>query len=242
MFREHFMKHMLAATLLASSAAIASAQPAMPMEHREPAGVLNLDARATADVPTDVVTMTLAVEQEGAEPGAISQALSQRAQRVIAEAKRTQGVSAESGGFTIYPSNDKNGRISAWRGRAEVRLESKDFAAVSKLAGDLASQMQVQNIAFSLSREARAAVEGKLADEAIASFKNKAQQTAKAFGYGSYTIRTVHVGQAGAVTPMPRAYMAKGVMAAEAMSAPVPVEGGKAQVTVTVSGSVQMLR
>lgn len=236
------MKHMLAATLLASSAAIATAQPAMPMEHgREPAGVLNLDARATTDVPTDVVSMTLAVEQEGAEPGPISAALSQRAQRVIAEAKRTPGVTAESGGFTIYPSNDKNGRISAWRGRAEVRLESKDFAAVSKLAGELASQMQVQNIAFSLSREARDAAESKLIDEAIASFKTKAQHTAKAFGYASYTIRNVHVGQAGAVTPMPRAYMAKS-MAAEAMAAPVPVEGGKAQVTVTVSGSVQMLR
>lgn len=236
------MKQLLAATLLASCAAVATAQSAMPMDHhREPAGVLNLDARATADVPTDTVSMTLAVEQEGADPGTISSALSQRTQRVINEAKRTPGVTAESGGFTIYPSNDKNGRISAWRGRAEVRLESKDFAAVSKLAGEVANQMQVQNIAFSLSREARAAVESKLADEAIAGFRTKAQQNAKAFGYSSYTIRTVNVGQAGTVAPMARAYMAKPMMA-EAMSAPVPVEGGKAQVTVTVSGSVQMLR
>lgn len=236
------MKHMLAATLLASSVAVAHAQPAIPSGHmKDPAGVLNLDAQATTDVATDVVSMTLAVEQEGAEPGPISAALSQRAQRVIAEAKRTPGVTAESGGFTIYPSNDKNGRISAWRGRAEVRLESKDFAAISKLAGELASQMQVQNIAFSLSREARAAVENRLIDQAIASFKEKAQHTSKAFGYGSYTIRNVHVGQAGAVTPMPRQYMAKAMMA-DAASAPVPVEGGKAQVTVNVSGSVQMLR
>jgi predicted secreted protein len=39
---------------------------------------------------------------------------------------------------------------------------------VSKLAGELANQMQVQNIAFSLSRETRLAAEQKLADQAVA--------------------------------------------------------------------------
>jgi predicted secreted protein len=237
------MKQLLAAALLSTTAVAAMAQPALAEETmRPPAGVLSLDARATTDVPTDVVHLTLAAEQEGADPTAISTALSQKAKDVIAQAKRTTGVDAESGGFTIYPSNDKNGRISAWRGRAEVKLESKDFTAVSKLAGQLSNQMQVQNIAFSLSREAREAVETKLIEQAIASFREKAQQTTKLFGYGSYTIRSVNVGRAGEVSPMPRGgmYMAK-AMAADA-APPVPVEGGKTQVTVTVSGSVQMLK
>src|SRR5213076_477131 len=103
-------------------------------------GVLSLSAQAATEVPTDVVHLTLAAEQEGAEPGAISSSLSAKTQEVIAQAKRTSGVKAQSGGFTIYPSNDKNGRISTWRGRAEVILESRDFTAVSKLAGQLASQ------------------------------------------------------------------------------------------------------
>ncbi|MFP3740011.1 SIMPL domain-containing protein, partial [Burkholderia sp. SIMBA_019] len=107
--------------------------------------------------------LTLAAEQEGAEPSAISSALSARTQAVLAQAKRTSGVEAQSGGFTIHPSTDRNGRISTWRGRSEVILKSKDFAAVSKLAGELANQMQVQNVAFSLSREARQATEAKLA-------------------------------------------------------------------------------
>ncbi|ALD89691.1 SIMPL domain-containing protein [Cupriavidus gilardii] len=236
------MKQLLAATLLGTTALAASAQggPMPPEGWQPPAGVLSLSAEAVAEVPTDVVRVTLAAEQEGAEPSAISSALSAKAQQVIERAKRVSGIQAESGGFTIYPSTDRNGRISTWRGRAEVVLQSRDFSAASKLAGELASQMQVQNISFSLSREARRAAESKLTEQAVAAFRDKAQTTTRLFGYGSYTIRSVQVGEAGAVTPMPRMYAKAAMAAAEA--APVPMEGGKAQVTVTVNGSVQMLK
>jgi predicted secreted protein len=203
--------------------------------------VLSLDAQAVAEVPTDTVTLTLGAEQEGADPGAISASLSRKADDVIAQAKRTAGVQAETGGFNIYPNTDRNGKISVWRGRAEVRLTSKDFAAASKLAGQLANQMQVQNINFTLSREARTAAEAKLMDQAVNAFREKAQTSTKLFGYSSYTIRDVHVG-ANNVPPGPRPMMRMAAMAADAAPVPVPIEGGKAQVTVTVSGAVQMLK
>jgi predicted secreted protein len=229
------MKKLLAASLLSTTAAIAAAQTVAP-----PSGVLSLSAQAATEVPTDVVHLTLAAEQEGPEPTAISNALSARTQAVLAQAKRTSGVEAQSGGFTIHPNTDRNGRISTWRGRSEVILKSKDFAAVSKLAGDLANQMQVQNIAFSLSREARQAAEQKLADQAVAAFRDKAQATTKLFGYSGYTIREVSLNESGGVMPMPRMYAAK-AMSADA-GAPIPVEGGKSQVTVSVNGSVQMVK
>jgi predicted secreted protein len=234
------MKQLLAATLLGTSALAASAQ-GMSGHAEVPAGVLSLSAQAVTEVPTDVVHLTLAAEQEGAEPGTISSALSTRTQAVINQAKRTPGVQAESGGFTIRPSTDRNGRISTWRGRSEVILQSRDFAAASKLAGDLANQMQVQGIAFSLSREARQAAEGKLTEQAVSAFRDKAQATSMLFGYSSYTIREVNVNESGVVPPMPRMYGAAKAMMADA-AAPVPVEGGKTQVTVSVNGSVQMLK
>ncbi len=149
-------------------------------------------------------------------------------------------MEAQSGGFTIHPNTDRNGRISTWRGRSEVILKSKDFAAVSKLAGELASQMQVQNIAFSLSRETRLAAEQKLADQAVAAFRDKAQATTKLFGYSGYTIREVSLNESGGVMPMPRMYAAKAM--SDSAGAPIPVEGGKSQVTVSVNGSVQMVK
>lgn len=237
------MKSVLAATILGTAMMTTAFAQAAPETNYSGAhsGVLSLDAQAVTEVPTDTVTLTLGAEQEGADPGAISTALSRKADEVIAQAKRTSGVQAETGGFNIYPNTNRDGKISTWRGHAEVRITSKDFAAASKLAGQLANQMQVQNVNFTLSREARTAAETKLIDQAVASFRDKALATTKLFGYTSYTIRDVHVSE-GSSNPGPRPMMRMAAAPASFDSAPVPIEGGKAQVTVTVSGAVQMLK
>ncbi|MGA4048888.1 SIMPL domain-containing protein [Ralstonia nicotianae] len=236
------MKPALAATVLGTAVMATSALAQTPSAAAggwtPPSGVLSLDAQAVAEVPTDTVTLTLGAEQEGADPGAISASLSRKAEDVIAQAKRTAGVQAETGGFNIYPNTDRNGKINVWRGRAEVRITSKDFAAASKLAGQLANQMQVQNVNFTLSREARTAAETKLVDQAVSTFRDKAQVTTKLFGYTSYAIREVRVSEGS--TPSSRTWALRA--AAMTDSSPVPIEGGKAQVTVTVSGAVQMLK
>ncbi len=206
----------------------------------QPAGVLSLSAQASSEVPQDVVTITLFYEQEASDPASLTTTLNQRADAALQKAKGVPGVTARSGQFSIFPSTDRDGRISAWRGRTEVVLESHDFAAASKLAGDISSIMQVGNVQFSLSPEAQRTAEQKLSNEAIASFREQATAAARAFGYGSYAIREVNVGHAG-VPPRPMMMMAARAMSTDAKAAPpMPLEGGTSTVTVTVSGSVQM--
>lgn len=224
------------ATPLALSLAPATAF-AQTVVQNPPSGVLSLSAQASADVPQDVVNITLFYEQEAADPGSLTSTLNQRADSALQKAKGVAGVTARTGSFSIYPSTDRDGRISAWRGRTEVQLESHDFAAASKLAGQLSSVMQVGNVSFSLSREAQRAAEQKLTGEAIASFRQQATSAAEAFGYNGYTIREVNVGHNGV---MPRPMMMMSARADAKAAAPVPLEGGTSTVTVNVSGSVQM--
>jgi predicted secreted protein len=206
----------------------------------QPAGVLSLNAQASSEVPQDVVNITLFYEQEASDPASLTSALNQRADTALRQAKGVSGVTARTGSFSIYPSTDRDGRISAWRGRTEVVLESHDFAAASKLAGQMASNMQVGNVQFSLSPEAQRAAEQKLTGDAIASFRQQAGAAAQAFGYSGYSIREVNVGQNG-VGPRPVMMMAARAMGADAKAAaPLPLEAGTSTVTVTVSGSVQM--
>ncbi|KWF23984.1 SIMPL domain-containing protein [Burkholderia pseudomultivorans] len=227
----------VALTLASPAAHAQAANPHFP----EPAGVLSLSSQASADVPQDIIHITLFYEQQAKDPGSLTSALNQRADAALAQAKGVSGVTAHTGAFSVYPSTDRDGKISAWRGRTEVVLESRDFAAASKLAGQLSNQMQVANVEFSLSPEAQRAAEQKLTTEAIKSFRARADEAAKAFGYSSYTIRDVNVGGGRNVQPYPRMMaMAAAPMDSAKMSAPISVEGGKATVSVTVNGSVQM--
>ncbi|MBR7961943.1 SIMPL domain-containing protein [Burkholderia latens] len=227
----------VALTLASPAAHAQTANPHFP----EPAGVLSLSSQASADVPQDIIHITLFYEQQAKDPGSLTAALNQRADAALAQAKGASGVSAHTGAFSVYPSTDRDGKISAWRGRTEVVLESRDFAAASKLAGQLSNQMQVANVEFSLSPEAQRAAEQKLTTEAIKSFRARADEAAKAFGYSSYSIRDVNVGGGRNVQPYTRMMaMAAAPMDSAKMSAPISVEGGKATVSVTVNGSVQM--
>ncbi|AOL04698.1 DUF541 domain-containing protein [Burkholderia contaminans] len=227
----------VALTLASPAAHAQTANPHFP----EPAGVLSLSSQASADVPQDIIHITLFYEQQAKDPGSLTAQLNQRADAALSQAKGVSGVTAHTGAFSVYPSTDRDGKISAWRGRTEVALESRDFAAASKLAGQLSNLMQVANVEFSLSPEAQRAAEQKLTTEAIKSFRARADEAAKAFGYSSYAIRDVNVGGGRNVQPYPRMMaMAAAPMDSAKMSAPLAVEGGKATVSVTVNGSVQM--
>ena len=150
-------------------------------------------------------------------------------------------VEVRTGGFSIYPRyapNSRTGAISGWQGSAELVIEGRDTATLSQLAGKL-NTMTVARTGFTLSREAREKVEGEVSATAIARFRAQADAYAKQFGFAGYTVREVNVntGGDGPTQPVPM-YRAQAMQAT--VEAPLPVEAGRANVTATVSGSVQM--
>jgi predicted secreted protein len=223
------------ACVLAPSAARAEV---VGSEHAPPSGVLMLSAQASAEVPQDVVDIVLFYEQEAQDSASLTAALNERTAASLRQAKGVAGVSVRTGTLSIYPATDRNGRISAWRGRTEIVLESRDFAAASKLASEMNATMQVGNVTFSLSPEAQRTAAQKLTGEAIASFRDQADAAAHGFGYTSFTIREVSIGR----EVPPRPMMTAMFKAANAGSEPLPIEAGTSRVTVNVSGSVQMTR
>jgi predicted secreted protein len=239
-------------TVLAFAVVVASAWPfafalapstaqANPLSGEDAqSGVLFLSALSSTEVPQDVIDITLFYEQEAQDPASLTDALNQRTATALRQAQGSPGVSAHTGTFSVYPATDHDGRISAWRGRTEVVLESRDFAAASKLAGKMNATMQVGNVAFSLSPEARRSATSKLTGDGIAAFREQAEEAARAFGYTGYTIKQVSVGKEGPSRPVMAAMNAMGANSGGSM--PLPVAGGTSLVTVSVSGSVQMTR
>ncbi|OPH14081.1 hypothetical protein FE88_33750, partial [Azospirillum brasilense] len=141
----------------------------------------------------------------------------------------------------LYPRYGKDGKITAWQGRAELVLQARDFSRITTTAGRIQS-MPISQIAFDLSKEARARVQAEAQTRAIEEFKNRAGELAKGFGFSGYSLREVSV-NSDEVSPGPRAPRMMAVQAKSAMASAdesVPVEAGKTQVVVHVSGSVQL--
>ncbi len=206
-----------------------------------PQNVLQLSASASLEVPQDMLSVTLAVQREGADAAAVQGQIKQVLDVALTEtrkAARPGQVDVRTGAFSLFPRYSPKGGITGWQGRAELVLEGRDTPAISQLSGRLTG-MVVANVSHMLSREARDKVEAEVAALAITRFKARAESYARHFGFAGYGIREVNVGQADAAPPMPR--MRAATMSTSAASdEALPVEAGKASVTVTVSGSIQM--
>ena len=217
---------------------------ATPLVRADPpvvANQLTLSASATAEISNDVLVITFSTQREGADPAALQAQLTQALNAALAEARkaaRPQQLEVRTGNFSMYPRYSQKGGINGWQGSAEMTVEGRDMPAIAQLAGRIQT-MTIARVSYALSREAREKVEGEVSTQAIARFRSQAEGHAKAFGFGSVTLRAVEVStNASSGPPMPRFRAASAEMAMAA--APLPVQAGTSEVSVVVSGSVQM--
>jgi len=231
------------AVLLAALCALpAAAQTLVP-----PQNVVNLSASASTEVERDQMTVVFSTTREGEQPGAVQAQLRVALDAALAEARRAARpglVEVETGAFSLSPryaapARDKPAVIVGWVGTAELLVQGTDLAAIAQLTGRVKT-LSIARVGYGLSRAAREKVEATVEAEAIARFRSRAQSVASQFGFASYTLREISVnsGDPGAAPPMFRS-QARGVAMAM-VDESLPVEAGKATVTASVSGSVEM--
>jgi predicted secreted protein len=234
---------MLAAPL--SSAAQAAAAPVPPIvvaAQKDPEGVVTLASSATIQVPNDWITVQFSTSKEGTDANAVQAALKDALGAALAQARavaRPDGhVEVQGGGFSLQPRFNAKGVVNGWTGSTSMVVQGRDMGTIADLAGKVQS-MTVGSLDYSVSREAREKVEGELAAQAIARFRAKAGDYAKAFGYGAFVVREVNVNvDSGAPAPRPMRMKAMAMSASDSVA--MPVEAGSGSVTANVNGSVQL--
>lgn len=223
------------ATAAALATALAAGLPAAAL-----AGpTVALDAQARGSVPNDEMVVVLAAERDGPQVGPLNEAVLAQLNAALADARAVEGVKARLGALSTQPNWGRDGKPQGWRVRGEVVLESTRMAALAQLGGRLGERMQLAGVQFRLSAERRQAEEKRLLVDAAKAFRARAADAAGAFGYASYQLKELTLRASGS-SPGPRPMMAARSGAAEAAAAPLPSEGGDADVVVSVSGTVEL--
>lgn len=230
------LKFVVACTALAVAGTCAAQAPV----GATPQNVLQLSAQGAVDVQQDVLRMTLVATRDGTDAAVVQSQLKSALDGALAEAKKQAQpgeLDVRTGNFNLSPRYTREGKINGWQGRAELVLEGRDFPRIAQAAGRITT-LSVEDVSFQLSREQRKRSEAEAQKLAIDSFRQKAAELARGFGFADYSLREVSVSESRENGGRPR------MMAAQAKSfasdAPVPVEAGKTSVVVTVSGSVQL--
>ncbi len=198
-----------------------------------PQPVVTLSAAATRSVANDRMQAVLRAEAEAPDAATAASQVNARMVKAIAETRAVAGVDTSTTGYTTYQVNDQN-HPARWRVTQSLALEASDFTSLAALVTRLQRDdgLLLAGLDFSVSPAARRAAEDELTQQAIRAWQQRAHAAAEGFGAGAYrtgrvTIQTSDFGR-------PPMLQAAGMAAARA--APVAVEGGSSDVTVTVTG------
>lgn len=205
---------------------------------------LSLSASASTEVTRDVLGIAFSTTKEGSDPAAVQTALKQALDAALTEARKIAKpgqVDVQTGGFSLSPRYaPKTGQINGWQGSAELLVEGKDTGSIAQLVGRITT-LSVQRVGYSLSKEAREKVEGDVTAQAITRYRAKAVDYSRQFGYGGFVIGEVNV-SADEAGPRPVFKAMRAMAAPMGGDESLPTEAGKATVTVTVNGSVQLTK
>jgi predicted secreted protein len=206
-------------------------------EEVKPKGTLiDLSAEATHPAVNDMGRSTVYLEATGINPAELAKRVNTTIAAALETAKSYEKVKTRSGNTHTYPNYSKEGRISGWRIRSELLLESRDMMALSELLGKLQESMTIGQIVLLPSPETRNKVEDEAMLEAIAAFQTKARLVADALKK-TYRIRQMNISSAGQPPVMP---MMRSSRMATMEAAPAPIEAGESVVSVSVSGQIEL--
>ncbi len=198
---------------------------------------ISLRAEATSEVAQDRMHVTLYSEAQHEDPAQLAAETTRTMNNALERARQAKGVVVSQGSRSSYPVYEEKGQqITAWRERAELRLESGDFATLSKLTGELMQDLKMGSMQFSVSDAIRKQNEDALLKDAVAAFRARAQLATEALGGSDYRIVSLNLSSGGGYQPEMRNFAMKSMDAA-----PTPdIEAGTRQISINADGVIEV--
>ena len=198
---------------------------------------VQLQAQQIESVSNDTMHVTLNTFGEASEPASLATRINDDMAWALGIAKRQQAVTAGTGAYQTYPVY-KDKVLKGWRGEQSLTLEGRDSRAMSRLVGELQAKLQVKSMSFSVSDEKRTEVENRLIGQALDAFKARATIVVDNLHATGYRIVDMTISTDSRRPPTP--YPVGRMVATMQAESHVAVEAGESNVSVTVSGTIEL--
>lgn len=203
---------------------------------------VSLRSEVSQEVSHDRMHVTLYTEAQDTDPARLAKKVTETLNGALTQARRAKGVTLHQGTRRSYPIYDEKGqKIRAWRERAELRLESAEFAALSQLTGELLQTLNMGGMSFSVSDELRKRHENELLREAVQAFGARATLTSEALGGTGYRLVNLNLHSSGFAQPVLYRAPAKMMMEASSDAIAPQVESGTTRISIQADGMIEVI-
>lgn len=197
---------------------------------------VHLSAKAQTQVENDTVIAALYAQEEGSDAAQLADLVNRRISEAIKLIKQHDRIKVQTGSYNTTPVY-KNNKITGWRVRQTIRVESLDMALMSDLLGQLQKTLAVQQISYTVSPDLKNRTDDELISEALAVFEQRAKKITAQLKRKNYKIVDINISTS--VNHYPRRLYDAAVPMASKVAAPA-IESGEQTLAVTVSGQIEM--
>ena len=196
---------------------------------------VHLSASAQTQIENDTVIATLYSQEEGSDAVQLANLVNKRINEAIELVKQNDAIKLQTNNYSTSPVYHKN-KITGWRVRQSIRLESQDMTLMSEVLGELQQTLALEGTSFAVSPELKNSTDDELIGEALKVFEKRANNITQQLGRKNYKIVDINV--ATSVNHYTRRNYEVAVMASK-VAAP-SIEGGEQTIKVTISGQIEL--
>jgi len=202
---------------------------------------VNLSVSVEKKIANDTLVAVVYAQSEGQQQAIVADEVNKQMKWALAAAKSVSAVQAQTLNYNTSPIyQNQNRRITGWRARQSLRLESTDSESITKLLGQLQQRLGVESVQYTVSKQARAAAEDDLITRGIAAFQARADLIASASKRSGYRLARMDVGNSAHHRPTMQMRGAAMMESAAAVRSAPSIEAGEQTLTVNVSGTVEL--
>jgi len=118
-------------------------------EHTEHYDRVHLNASAQTQIENDTVIATLYAQEEGSDSIQLADLVNNRVSKAIQLVKQHDDIKLQTSSYSTSPIYHNN-KITGWRVRQSIRLESQDMTLMSEVLGSLQQTLSLQGINFAV--------------------------------------------------------------------------------------------
>jgi len=196
---------------------------------------VHLSASAQAQIENDTVVATLYAQEEGSDAVQLANLVNNRISAAIELVKKHDAIKLQTNNYSTNPVYHNN-KITGWRARQSIRLESQDMTLMSGVLGDLQQTLALEGINFSISPGLKNSTDDELIGEALKVFEKRAKNITQQLKRKNYKIVDINVSTS--FNPYTRRNYEVAAMASK-VAAP-SIESGEQTIQVMISGQIEL--
>ncbi|MCU7886433.1 MAG: SIMPL domain-containing protein [Candidatus Thiodiazotropha sp. (ex Lucinoma annulata)] len=198
---------------------------------------INLSAQAAIEVDNDTLIAVMYAQKEGNDLALLTDSVNQLVTEGVDKAKRSAGIKVQTLSYQTSPVYQQQ-RLTGWRVRQSIRLESLQSDKLSTLIGELQSSLALESLSYAISPAQRQKVEESLMLQAIDEFQRRADLVTKQLERSQYRLVEMVIQTSDkSIQPM---RMRANMMALEGASVAPTLQAGSQNVRVEINGIIEL--